>query len=309
MVVDLTNVKAQKSLNASLCLSYITIFVHCALSSLRKQGESMQKWLISGMPTQFEATLEELESAYKDTIDFFDYAKSETLKAEAFMRDNKAYPDTIRIPGVPYWFDKSSYKYDNRKHEFIGYWGLKPWNHVNNGAFPTGSSLTYLSNDIDNMIKSYNQVINKATKFIIDVRKGKANPGGSLVKFEYGAVSNKIPQYMYVLYVNSRVKCDLCEKEITVGGLKSHRGKMVCKITADQNRMAKLKLERVLDVKVVNAVSTGELDGDFIPTGYDCYIPKWMNDAIATYNKNGYAGMTLVEFLKMMSPDKSTKES
>lgn len=104
------------------------------------------------------------------------------------------------------------------------------------------------------------------------------------------------------------VSCVSCGTRISVGALKSHDGSARCLQLTNERDMIEQNWHRLNSGHDIAAIKKAGVKFEFRPSHYNIWVPEWVGKAIQQFRSgktlyhNGYADLTLSEFLKRLDP-------
>jgi hypothetical protein len=113
-----------------------------------------------------------------------------------------------------------------------------------------------------------------------------------------------IDTFYYIRMVDA-VRCQVCGTIVRRSELTRHQLHPECNIRHDTQNAEQAGLIKMPDLHTALAVREAGVKNQVVATRYDIYAPAWVLEAIKTYQSNqGYADMSLAEFLRKMDPDR-----
>lgn len=65
---------------------------------------------------------------------------------------------------------------------------------------------------------------------------------------------------------------------------------------------------KVVGIHIINAIRESKVPYDGMVHNDSTWVPEWVKNAVMLYNKSdGYAGLTLAEFLRKMTPGNDSR--
>lgn len=189
--------------------------------------------------------------------------------------------------------------------------------------FATGSLINYTIQDYHNMhnkqditqfIEYFQKDVLDRQKWIIGQFKRKITPPKAdyiaeiipdMVKNNYGVGHKEFK--VYTAKLRTGIVCSECDSIVTKSSYQTHVASFNClkdHLSREVYNRGWTPIETSQDVQ---AVRRSRVQYDIIPANFNVWAPKWVGDAIEAYHKNkdGYAGMTLTEYLDKVNEQNS----
>lgn len=202
----------------------------------------------------------------------------------------------------------------------IGYWAI--WR--NSLAQAKRSGHNYIThyvhdfktqNDINSFLSYSRQYISTYTAQLVKARGlaeellQRMQSGKAMLKNSYAVtIKPRDPKDSHHLLIalarEENVRCDRCQAILNVQNLADHQLTEKCRDRVELKKLQASGFVYTSNAAIKKGIRQGIIPGRMIPCDYDYYIPKWVHDAIALYNKDqGYAGMKICDFIQKMRPD------
>jgi hypothetical protein len=102
------------------------------------------------------------------------------------------------------------------------------------------------------------------------------------------------------------VVCDKCKQVTLKNKLIEHQASFQCNLEANERQATDLGYEPYYGNGCMDIRAAVDLHSVLVPASYTVYVAPWVKDAITQYHHNeGFAGMSLSEFLNKVAGDKN----
>jgi hypothetical protein len=167
------------------------------------------------------------------------------------------------------------------------------------GSIYSPTSNHYVQNDIG--IDTINSVIAANTSAISKVRNGLPLEAWVGLSKYVPDVPNLVELTVFV----DAMKCKKCGLVREKSMMHAHGFHPECYIEAERRRVLDAGLTKIYDIEEIIAIRAAALTHEIVPESVGVHVPDWVISAIKTYKSNpdGYAGLTLTEYLKMINPN------
>lgn len=154
-------------------------------------------------------------------------------------------------------------------------------------------------------IEGYNRELEKGRALAEDILQ-RMQQGKKFIKNSHAVQAQQMDGVwrLVALTREESVRCSECGAIIAPEKLTQHQKTNKCRDQAELKRLKDLGHNYTDDHRLKQGIQEGVVPGKMVPSGYHYYIPKWVKDAIALYDKDqGYAAMDLTEFIEKMRPE------
>jgi hypothetical protein len=100
------------------------------------------------------------------------------------------------------------------------------------------------------------------------------------------------------------VTCEKCGQVIQRTDLENHQVTIPCFLAYSRSQLENSNSKPIAnEADVIEVRKVTSIPSTLLPTACTLYVPTWVHAAIVQYKKEGYAGMSLSEFLTRLSTD------
>lgn len=108
----------------------------------------------------------------------------------------------------------------------------------------------------------------------------------------------------YLVTVIDGARCSICDQVQPVDGLPEHQKTVDCYIKGEVARAKIAGFEPLKFTRTDDVLKAKGVTRIMVPIYAQAYVQPWVNQAIDSFGQNdGYAGMTITEFIDKMAPD------
>jgi hypothetical protein len=187
-----------------------------------------------------------------------------------------------------------------------GWNGMRPYKISNLGEINTGPrrqkpATIKLANKSFAICAKYNMDLVRQIDDLKELRDGMMYVGA--------AVSDGYRDKIALCSIIYATMCPSCKVEMNARDLIKHNAERHAPTAEAPDGYVSLEHYSRYDTRASQALSLiPEIPIKYVPSRFDVYIPKWVEDAIRAYDKDdGFASMPLEDYLRKMVPTKETQ--